>query len=62
MKRKPSEGGTNSRKRGGSNAAISSLNQSNITLPNGLGGETEHRDLTLQEYYEAEEILKVSRR
>ncbi|KAB7503492.1 Serine/threonine-protein kinase tousled-like 2 [Armadillidium nasatum] len=57
LKRKPSEGGANSRKRGG--ASITSLTQSNLSLPNGLGGETDHRDLTLQEYYEAEEILKL---
>ena len=55
LKRKPSEAGTNSRKRANNNQ---SQNLSN--LPNGLGGEHEHRDLTLQEYYEAEEILKVS--
>ncbi|CAL4068050.1 unnamed protein product [Meganyctiphanes norvegica] len=50
MKRKPSESGSNSRKRQAS---------TNSNLPNGLGGENEHRDLTLQEYYESEEILKL---
>lgn len=49
------ESGSNSRKRG------SNSNQGGVgNLPNGLGGEHDHRDLTSQEYYESEEILKVS--
>ncbi|KAK7080916.1 Serine/threonine-protein kinase tousled-like 2, partial [Halocaridina rubra] len=52
LKRKPSESGSNTRKRG-SNSQNQSLN-----LPNGLG-DHDHRDLTLQEYYESEEILKL---
>lgn len=52
MKRKPVEGGSNSRKRGANS------NQGG-NLPNGLGGDHDHRDLTIQEYYESEEILKV---
>lgn len=55
MKRKPVEGGSNSRKRG----ANSNQGQGGGNLPNGLGGDHEHRDLTIQEYYESEEILKV---
>lgn len=56
LKRKPVESGSNSRKRG----ANSSQSQVIGNLPNGLGGEHDHRDLTIQEYYESEEILKVS--
>ena len=56
LKRKPNEAGTNSRKRA---AANNNQSQNLSNLPNGLGGESDHRDLTLQEYYEAEEILKV---
>lgn len=56
MKRKPVEGGSNSRKRG----ANSNQGQGGGNLPNGLGGDHDHRDLTIQEYYESEEILKVS--
>lgn len=52
MKRKPVEGGSNSRKRGANS------NQGG-NLPNGLGGDHDHRDLTIQEYYESEEILKL---
>ncbi|XP_042203862.1 serine/threonine-protein kinase tousled-like 2 isoform X4 [Homarus americanus] len=55
MKRKPSEGGSNSRKRG----ANSNQGQGGGNLPNGLGGDHDHRDLTIQEYYESEEILKL---
>ena len=55
MKRKPVEGGSNSRKRG----ANSNQSQGGGNLPNGLGGDHDHRDLTIQEYYESEEILKV---
>lgn len=57
MKRKPSEGGSNSRKRGSN----SNQSQGGSNLPNGLGGDHDHRDLTIQEYYESEEILKVCR-
>ncbi|XP_068242944.1 serine/threonine-protein kinase tousled-like 2 isoform X1 [Palaemon carinicauda] len=52
LKRKPNESGSNARKRG-SNSQNQSLN-----LPNGLG-DHDHRDLTIQEYYESEEILKL---
>ncbi|XP_064087130.1 serine/threonine-protein kinase tousled-like 2 isoform X7 [Macrobrachium nipponense] len=52
LKRKPNESGSNTRKRG-SNSQNQSLN-----LPNGLG-DHDHRDLTIQEYYESEEILKL---
>ncbi|XP_071552356.1 serine/threonine-protein kinase tousled-like 1 isoform X3 [Panulirus ornatus] len=55
LKRKPSEGGSNSRKRG----ANSNQGQGAGNLPNGLGGDHDHRDLTIQEYYESEEILKL---
>lgn len=55
MKRKPSESGSNSRKR----ATNSNQGQVGGNLPNGLGGDHDHRDLTIQEYYESEEILKV---
>ncbi|XP_076061798.1 tousled-like kinase isoform X3 [Oratosquilla oratoria] len=53
MKRKPQEGGSNTRKRGGST-------QNQVSnLANGMGAEHDNRDLTLQEHYEAEEILKL---
>ncbi|XP_045612072.1 serine/threonine-protein kinase tousled-like 2 isoform X6 [Procambarus clarkii] len=55
MKRKPSESGSNSRKR----ATNSNQGQVGGNLPNGLGGDHDHRDLTIQEYYESEEILKL---
>ena len=69
LKRKPADPGSSSgRKRvaGGAGGAIATPpgtttgSQTTGGLTNGLGGaDHENRELTLQEYYEAEEILKV---
>ena len=66
LKRKPADpASTGGRKRlaAGNNTAspvASNCSQSSGSLTNGLGGaDHENRELTLQEYYEAEEILKV---
>jgi len=60
VKRKPAEPGSSSRKRGVGGSGAAAPSSSGSALTNGLGGaDHENRELTLQEYYEAEEILKL---
>lgn len=68
LKRKPADPGSSSgRKRVAGGAGMGNVpptvtggTQTTSGLTNGLGGaDHENRELTLQEYYEAEEILKV---